>query len=61
MRRMNPSNAKQADRTLGFKEKVIMKLCDSISEKAVDPRGCWLAGIYEPEIPPEIILELAKR
>jgi len=42
-----------------FKEKVARKVRAQLEKMAVDQRGCWFSLIYEPDIPDELIDEMA--
>ena len=59
---MKPMNklTKREDKHEGLRERIAKKFGAQLEKMAVDPRGCWAWGIYEPETPPEIIEEIIK-
>ena len=61
MRSTNVHETVQVGKPGSLKERVIRGMSDRIAGKAIDPRACvpWL--IYEAELPPELIQELADR
>jgi len=44
----------------GLREKVARKIGAQLEKMAVDQNMCWAWGIYEPDVPIEIINEMAK-
>jgi len=52
-------NAYEGQET-SLKEKIFCKLGEQLARIAIEPRSCWNGFIYEPEIPPEILKEMAK-
>jgi len=45
------------NRKMGLKEKVIRDFGDKLGQMA-NPRGCFLATLYEPELSTEMIQEM---
>jgi len=49
--------SKQEVVKVGLREIVARKIGSQLEKMAVDPRGCWNFGIYEPEIPLDVLTD----
>lgn len=49
------------DKKMGLKERLLCAAGEKLAEMAVSSRGCFFAAIYEPELSPEILKEMADR
>ena len=52
------SKFENVDKQVGFKEKVARKFGAQLEKMAVESRACWTWGVFEPETPPEIMIEM---
>jgi len=49
---------KYEDQHEGLRERVAKKVGAQLEKMAMNANGCWSWGIYEPEVPPEIVEEM---
>lgn len=54
---MKLTNANDGKR-VGLREKAIGFIANGLEKIAINPRGCQIGVIYEPELPQEIIFEM---
>ena len=46
------------DKKVGLLGKTAISLGDKFATLSTEPKGCWLALLYEPELPEELIDEM---